>query len=954
MATLTIRPNGAGVVMDWGAEGGDWQRVDESSSDGDTTRLYTPTANNVALFALENRTSELGTINSVVVYVNIRGVDPVDSTMQVAIRTNSTNYFSADKTYNNTSYHLESNTWSTNPNTSAAWTWTEVDALQAGMKFISGGAQAVTQVYVEVDYTPATLEQEGFRFRNDDGSETTATWKAAQDTNVKIMADTNTRLRVLLNATGDPSAQNYQLEFRESGGSWAALTSSALNTLLSNDFSSSIDDFTSVQGTWAISGGVLQNTASGSGGAWQDRVFLTDVTTYDDVTILVKVKKPSFNTQVVFRSGSSPNTGYGIQLRDTDVFRLENWGISNLQQATPITWSTGTWYWVKIVTLGTNIKARVWADGGSEPSTWNIDYTGSEFSSGAVGFSGESSTGTAEYDDLSIYEDGTALYMSASSNITASGQNTTALLTAPSGKSTSDFDAGRMQDDENPADSVTISSDDYTEMEWCFKATTQTYAKTYEFRVTANGAVLNTYTVTPSLSVVGEKHLTDGLSTTDATSYATSTITPGAYNFIKATFVSRTNITTNPNQPTLTGCGLTWNVVKSKVYDDSSTSRRRVTTFAAIGSSPSAGALTFDCGGQTQTTAMWTVDESIIINTTSTTYTDAIQQSKDNADTAGSATSLTVTFDSTPSVSNITYGVFGFGAVTGGATPGSGFTEIFERTDTGGENGVAITSLWKFGTDTTVDATISTTGTEIGGIAIEIKTTITSGGGSYSSTLTESVVLTDNKLFTTSRTLTQVVTLVDVVVKNPARTLTQTLTIVDTAPKNVSRLLTDSISITGLFVLVTNKILVEVVTLVDAFLRGFNRLISETIVLVDTFTSSNARLLSLVETVSIIDTKIRSITRVITENVVINDVFSTFRYLATTITNVISIADNIATIMYKELVFTEVLRIREIMWRRLVKPVAGWIKDTFGSNGFTKKTFEDSDWELERGDGSKT
>lgn len=724
MATLTLRPNGAGFVMDWGAEGGDWQRVDESSSDGDTTRLYTPTANSVALFALENRTSELGVINSVTVYLNIKGVDPIDNTTQVVIRTSSTNYFSADKTYNNTSYHLESNAWSTNPDTSAAWTWSEVDALQAGMKHISGGGQAVTQVYVEVDYTPATLEQEGFRFRNDDGSETTATWKAAQDTNVKIKADTNTRLRVLLNATGDPSAQNYQLEFRESGGSWAALTASALNTLLSNDFSSNIDDFTSVQGTWAISGGVLQNTASGSGGAWQDRVFLTDVTTYDDFTILAKVKKPSFNTQVVFRSGSSPNSGYGIQLRDTDVFRLENWGISNLQQATPITWSTGTWYWVKILTSGTNIKARVWADGGSEPSTWDIDYTGSEFSSGAIGFSGESSSGTAEYDDLSIYEDGTALYLSASSNITASGENTTAQLTAPSGKSTSDFDAGRMQDDENPADSVTISSDDYTEMEWCFKATTATYGKSYEFRVTANGAVLNTYTVTPSLSVVGEKHLTDNVSTTDASSYATASITPGAYNLIKATFVSRTNITADPNQPTLTGCGLTWSVLQTVVYDDSSTSRRRETTFIAMGSSPSTGALTFDCGGQTQTTAMWTVDESVIINSTSTTPTDAIVQSKTNKDTGGTGTGLTVTLDSTPSSDNITYGVFGFGAVTGGATPGSGFTELSDRTDVAGENGIGISSLWKFGTDATVDVTVSTTGTEVGGIAIEIDTEI--------------------------------------------------------------------------------------------------------------------------------------------------------------------------------------------------------------------------------------
>jgi hypothetical protein len=733
MATLTLRPNAAGNTMGWSAEGGDWQRVDEAVSDDDTTRLYTPTANAVALFALENRTSNFGVINSVTVYINTKGVDPIDNTVQLAIRTYDTNYFSADKTYNNTSYHLESNTWSTNPNTSAAWTWTEIDALEAGMKHISGGGQAVTQVYIEVDYTSATLEQEGFRFRNDDGSETTATWKAAQDTNIKIKADTNTRLRALVNATGDPSAQNYQLEFRETGGSWAKL--SANTVLFSNDFASATTGLTAATGTWGVSGGVLQNTASSGGGAWVDRVILTNTTTYTDFILVAKVKKPSFNTQVIFRSGTTNGSGYGIQLRDTDVFRLESWGASNLQQATPITWSTGTWYWVKIRVSGTNTKARVWADGGSEPSTWDIDYTGSEFSSGGIGFSGENTTGTCEYDDLTVYEIETAMYMSASSNITASGEATTALLTAPSGKSTSDFDAGRMQDDENPADSVTISSDDYSELEWCFKATTATYGKTYEFRVTANGAVFNTYTVTPQLSVVGEKNLINNFSDTDASSYATASITPGAYNLIKATFVSRTNISADPNQPTLTGCGLTWSVIQTTVFDTGGTSRRRVTTFGAMGSSPSTGALTFDCGGQTQTSAMWTVDESVILNTTSTTYTDAIVQSNKNQDTTAGVATLTVTLGATPSADNITYGVFGLSGVTGSATPGSGFTELVDRTNTGGENGVAIYSEWKFGADATVDFTTAGN-TEIGGIAIEIDTEIAAAVADRIKTLT--------------------------------------------------------------------------------------------------------------------------------------------------------------------------------------------------------------------------
>jgi hypothetical protein len=66
-----------------------------------------------------------------------------------------------------------------------------------------------------------TLTQEGFRFRNDDGSESAATWLAAQDTNITQPVNTNTRLRVLLDASGDPAAGTYQLEWQKvSEGVW--------------------------------------------------------------------------------------------------------------------------------------------------------------------------------------------------------------------------------------------------------------------------------------------------------------------------------------------------------------------------------------------------------------------------------------------------------------------------------------------------------------------------------------------------------------------------------------------------------------------------------------------------------------------------------------------------------------------------------------------------------------
>jgi hypothetical protein len=85
---------------------------------------------------------------------------------------------------------------------------------------------------------------------------------------------------------------------------------------------------------------------------------------------------------------------------------------------------------------------------------------------------------------------GHAITLATSTNITAGGEATTSQLTAPSGKNTSDFDTGRMWDDENGSDAVDITSDDYTELEWCIKAITGIAAATdvYQFRVTSQAS----------------------------------------------------------------------------------------------------------------------------------------------------------------------------------------------------------------------------------------------------------------------------------------------------------------------------------------------------------------------------------------------------------------------------------------------------------------------------------
>lgn len=73
----------------------------------------------------------------------------------------------------------------------------------------------------------ASYEQEAFRFRNDDGTETTATWKAAENTNFTLLVDANQtfRLRIELqenNSTGTAAA--FTIRYSKNGAAYATVT----------------------------------------------------------------------------------------------------------------------------------------------------------------------------------------------------------------------------------------------------------------------------------------------------------------------------------------------------------------------------------------------------------------------------------------------------------------------------------------------------------------------------------------------------------------------------------------------------------------------------------------------------------------------------------------------------------------------------------------------------------
>jgi hypothetical protein len=110
--------------------------------------------------------------------------------------------------------------------------------------------------------------------------------------------------------------------------------------------------------------------------------------------------------------------------------------------------------------------------------------------------------GSSVTGDLTVTEPN-AIELAASTYITTGGTTaTTAQLTAPSGKDTGDFQAGKISDDTNPLPSIDPDADAYIEVEFCIKA--NDYAETddvYQFRITDNGTPIDTYTLTPTWTI---------------------------------------------------------------------------------------------------------------------------------------------------------------------------------------------------------------------------------------------------------------------------------------------------------------------------------------------------------------------------------------------------------------------------------------------------------------------
>jgi hypothetical protein len=428
-----------------------------------------------------------------------------------------------------------------------------LDASDAATFTYGGGGTPTwfTGALAILTAAPATVEQEGFRFGLDDGNESGHGFSQAQDTNDTVGLLTTRLLRVLLNATDDPATAAYTLRAQKNGaGGYSAVgvgtTSKVPPVIEAGD--ATVTTIGAASDPWAI------NRPTGATGD-----LMIFVIAWDDSTTVDTVVAPNGENGETASNIIGPVASAGTEMRMQAWYYVATgtWTTGTLSfnpsasetcravalrvpagefdSVTPIGASSSA---ASAGTAESNLNSPAFSAGSSDGGGRLVLCYGSDADAITAPASGTSTvnnatggavghcvvTRDAEVTDsesigsitATIASDSWAcvafvvraptvtneVYIVTSANIASGGEATTARLTAPAGKTTGDFVTGRRWDDENGTDTIDITADDYTEVEWALAIQSPAQAGDFfDFRVYSGSSPVADYTVEPRLTV---------------------------------------------------------------------------------------------------------------------------------------------------------------------------------------------------------------------------------------------------------------------------------------------------------------------------------------------------------------------------------------------------------------------------------------------------------------------
>jgi hypothetical protein len=135
----TLLPNGVGVNSEWDVLTGpnNYQDVDESPPDGDTSYVFSNTVGEKDTYAFSNLSMTAGTIHAVRINHYARKTGIGTRTINTAVVSNSTNYQIGPANSIISVYKFLSNNVEVDPNTSSAWSISGLNSAEFGPHLVS-------------------------------------------------------------------------------------------------------------------------------------------------------------------------------------------------------------------------------------------------------------------------------------------------------------------------------------------------------------------------------------------------------------------------------------------------------------------------------------------------------------------------------------------------------------------------------------------------------------------------------------------------------------------------------------------------------------------------------------------------------------------------------------------------------------------------------------------------
>lgn len=249
--------------------------------------------------------------------------------------------------------------------------------------------------------------------------------------------------------------------------------------------------------------------------------------------------------------------------------------------------------------------------------------------------------------------------------------------------------------------------------------------------------------------MVAFTHLTTGSSTSNQLVYSTASAAPAANQVIYAAVLATTGSGT-PSLPTLTGWGLTWDLVRQA---PSPTAIRTLFWFRAAtgGTAPTPGTLTFTFTGTNLTGAMWSVYAAAGADMSGTNGSGATVQSIESR--LSSQTSLNAAFTDPVGAGNGSLAVVGLLLATA-ITPGTGWSSPGGTTTYASPSQAFMGMHSNTAQQNVVASWSGTSNTWV--IAVEVKAA--AAGESHTTSATAAAIAAASGVTATSRTTTRTAT----------------------------------------------------------------------------------------------------------------------------------------------------------------------------------------------------